>query len=263
MGEFASPENSDQRIWHPFQTMDYSYLRPPTKVFRPMGMADIFDPESDRRVVFFDNAPTQNELELVRKFKIALKNEKNIALPVWWEMGESLRLLDQMDNNVSKTIDLAHKYMNFVAELKHFNISPEAEKYLRTGVISIHGRDKKGQPCILMNIKDKIDKKTSQGFTDAIKFCMLVVRKYCLVNKYCEKFNLLVNLNAKNMIPPLNLIKPIIDLFQNNFNTFIDKTYLYNRSRTFKMVWAIVKKFVSAKDLESVFTVDKGHEAIF
>jgi hypothetical protein len=65
------------------------------------------------------------------------------------------------------------------------------------------------------------------------------------------------------MIPPLNLIKPIIDLFQNNFNTFIDKTYLYNRSRTFKMVWAIVKKFVSAKDLESVFTVDKGHEAIF
>ena len=42
--------------------------------------------------------------------------------------------------------DLILKHLHASAELKDFELTDESVEYIRTGMITISGRDKKGQP---------------------------------------------------------------------------------------------------------------------
>jgi hypothetical protein len=118
---------------------------------------------------------------------------------------------------------------------------------------------------VVWEVKTALKKEHSEPLVQALTFAMIILKKYAMVPKYCEKFNFIVNLNKKTPIL-INMVKGLIKLFQDNFTTFIDKTYIYNTSTMFKVIWKVVEgKFpiffnkilatISKEDLESVFFV--------
>jgi len=87
------------------------------------------------------------------------------------------------------------KHAKFIKELEDFELTEEAAKYLRNGTISILGRDKKGQPNLIWNLErcGKPNKEMIVPMTVALKFAIFVLRKYCIIGKYCEKFNFVLD----------------------------------------------------------------------
>lgn len=134
--------------------------------------------------------------------------------------------------------------------------------------MTISGRDLNGYVNVIWNITKcgKINNEKSPIITEAIKFVLLVVKKFCLIGKYCEKFNFIVDLGEKAIpVKNMGMIKSLDALFNNNFNTFINKTIIYRPPKLFNALWKVVTKMavISQRDLEKVIVIKKGDEETF
>lgn len=234
---------------HPFMKIDYSYLRPPASVFRTVEEADQFS--HGVRETYFGVSLLENEHTQMEEFQEMLTEDTK--LPTWWKTGDGLRLIAS-NKKITDACDQAKGHIKWVSELKGFNLSEEAAGYLTRGEISICGRDKTGKANLMWEIKTPIKKENSAPLIEALTFAMLILKKYAMVPKYCEKFNLIVNLNKKAPVV-ISLIRGLMVLFKNNFATYIDKTYIYNTSTLFSLIWKIVEVTLSKHDLETVFFV--------
>ena len=47
----------------------------------------------------------------------------------------------------------------------------------------------------------KIDKETAGRITQALTFSLIILKKYCMLPKYCEKFNFIIDLGGNYMKP--------------------------------------------------------------
>ena len=81
-------------------------------------------------------------------------------------------------------------FFYFAAPLKTFQLSDEAANYIKTGRIGVCGRDRDGNPGVIIRFKGlKINKNTNMDVLDALKFVFMVMKKYMMVPYYCELFN--------------------------------------------------------------------------
>ena len=62
--------------------------------------------------------------------------------------------------------------------------------------------------------------------SNAIHFALIVLRKYMMCGHYCEKYNIIVDLNNRGTAGiNLSLIKDLIGLFSNLFASQAGKAY--------------------------------------
>jgi len=136
---------------------------------------------------------------------------------------------------------------------------------LEDGNVYIGGRDPRGVPSLMLcigNLK-KIDKALATDLSNALGFCLMVIRKYCMVPKYIEKFNFIIDLCESKIKPQKELIKGIMSLFQDNFNGFSGQTFIYRPSKGFMLFWKIISVFIPENTREKVQFVPKGKEDEF
>jgi hypothetical protein len=97
----------------------------------------------------------------------------------------------------------------------------------------------------------KLDKDTALQLNECFTFALVVLKKYCMTPKYAEKFNFIIDMDGKGLRPQVvfffgvkkkDLIKGLINLFQDNLNGFNTRCYIYNAPWTFNMIWAVVKR---------------------
>ena len=135
-------------------------------------------------------------------------------------------------------------------------LSEDAAELLRKGGVTIMGRDKKGQSNIVLNLDrtPKINKKNVEALIEAQEFVLLVSRKYSIIGKYSERFNLIFDF-AKQKVPVSpTFVKKFLFLFEANFGTFLDKTILFRPSGGFAFLWKIIlgQNVISERDLLTI-----------
>jgi hypothetical protein len=142
-------------------------------------------------------------------------------------------------------------------------LSDGAADLMRAGAVYIGGRDKNGFPsCIFLdrnknsNFLHKASEKSGQRHRDKTErmfyICVGRAEKILHDPEICRKIqfhcrhgrqryetpnrNFFLGLNKKD------LIKGLINLFQDNLNGFNIRCYIYKAPWTFSMIWSVVKR---------------------
>ena len=98
---------------------------------------------------------------------------------------------------------------------------------------------------------------------DAMKFTMMIVRKYMMIGRYCEKFNIILDFDGKS--PPKNVafFKAFDKLFNANYGTYINKVIIYRPPMIMKLLFALVGKLLTERDKDKIITIGKNEKEKF
>ena len=81
-----------------------------------------------------------------------LLEQFSLSLPTWWTDADYVRFLSQNGYDLENAAKSIKNNLMYLDNHRVFNIEEGTEKILKDGGISILGRDKLGQPNILMHL---------------------------------------------------------------------------------------------------------------
>lgn len=84
---------------HPYQQIDYNYLRPLKSYFKPKSKDEIGPTKDTGREIYYGVSPSPEELKILEEFMKQIKTA-NIQLPDCWGAGDSLRYLCCMNMKI-------------------------------------------------------------------------------------------------------------------------------------------------------------------
>jgi len=69
-----------------------------------------------------------------------------------------------------------------------------------------------------------------------------------MVPKFIEKFNFIIDLDKSKIQIQRDLVDGLMSLFQDNFNGFSEKTFIFRPSKIFMFIWnSVIKPLINQK----------------
>lgn len=272
--ELADPELSSSTTTddlHEFQKIDYSYLMPSKKILETEPTEyEIMDGDLGFRQIYYAVSPNSEEAECLKQLDAIVKTEltkEGLSFPEFWQDGDYLRFLSMNDNNIKKTAKFIVPHIKFLDSHHNFILTEDAANQFRNGCITILGKNSKGYPTQVWNIKklENIDNAKCVIANTALKFAICIMKKHCMIGKYCEKFNIVVDFAEQKVPMKKEFIKTMISLLNDNYGTYISRCFLYRPSPLFKVIWACITSqgMIPKRDLESVKFIKTKEKYLF
>jgi hypothetical protein len=220
---------------HAFQSIDYSYLRPSRRYLRRKPDSKIISRDSDgnflyRNIFYGVRIPADEKVKVI-EFNTALV-ARDAKFPEWWSDHDTWRFLDAGKYNTDQTNKDFDVYTEYLSEMAAFRLDQDAADLISRGTIYITGRDRDGNPTLVINMKNAdFDDKGLEALIKALKFIMAVMKKYMMLPHYCELFNVFVDFAGRGFwASPIAPMKRVISVLDENFKNSIHKIVLYNPS---------------------------------
>lgn len=155
---------------HPFQKIDYEYLRPSAKYLTPKQKHHIYTLD-DKGIPYYRNIYygviiPDDELEKVKEFNemisLQLKtnsqkwphkelpDQKDLVLPESWSFHDSFRFADAAQYYYKGALRDVVEHSPWINELKTFVLPEKAAEILQNGQCYIYGRDIFGNPNLIL-----------------------------------------------------------------------------------------------------------------
>lgn len=250
---------------HEFQKIDYSYLRPPIKLIQDHKTISENVNKDENGVItrhnYYYNDQLESEEDLIKATNKSLE-EHSDNKPVWWTDIDTLKAIHFDEFNLEKIEKGVVEHWDWLERLKQFELSELSGKYLKDGNVFVYGIDSDGYPTVYVSISNmSLKKDFIDELLNSILYCMLVVKKYCMVPGYNDKANFIVDLDNKGVFGvPRQLFHTLMTNIGKNFPWSLNKLVMYNVSSSFSFLWKFVKGFLDQSILEKIIFVKKGQE---
>lgn len=166
-------------------------------------------------------------------------------LPVWWKKQDTLLYYSNKDFKIKEAKEILINHIEWIRSLTNFKLTRGGQKILKQGVLRIFGKDKNFRP-ILYIICSKIEEAkktlTNDDFVNALVFVLILIKKYCLLPFFVEKWDVVLDLgNISAWKIDTGIIKAIINITKNHFVGHLHRLYFLNPHFTFSTLFSTLK----------------------
>lgn len=148
-------------------------------------------------VFYTGSVLNKDELSFFEKFDA---DPEDLALPVWWRPGDTLRFTHTVRFDLEKTKmvnsnhQLIKEYLAYVQEAKDLKLNQETLGFIGSGNLYVSGKDKDECTNVYFGFAPKISSVELSEYLGLAKFLLLLVRNMTCVPGYQERINLFINL---------------------------------------------------------------------
>lgn len=207
------------------------------------------------RYIFYEIEFTDFELEKLEEFRKYLKLQGILSIPLPTE--EIIRTLIGCKFNYKKSFDAMNAALTWRRETlpnSYDSLYPKVLTLLNSGAIYIHGRDHRYRPLIILNAGNlDLEKNSSEDYCNLICFLLEYTVKNLMVPGHVENWIIITDLNKQSLHRlPMNELKSIIRILQDNFRCRMIVNYIVNAPRTLKFIWTVLKGFIEHHTVDKI-----------
>ena len=202
----------------------YEYLRPPIDVLALEKQMYWFETENGvngnkkDRLIFYDKSDwTTNEHEELQYWKKVLK-EKDANLSDWWDNEEILRYMwtsslgrdpDYGFTEGKTRVEWAKLFDNWLNKDLNYDLTNDQTEILKSGDVTIIGRDKYYRPVIYIN-QQSINDDNKEDYKHVIGKVVSIARTYMCIPTKVENTWIILNSEHRNNMSVLKILYEIL-----------------------------------------------------
>lgn len=148
---------------HPYQSMNYEYMRPAKKYIRQKTEQEIYAHDSKgnrvfRQIYYGIQIPDEESAKVMQMNQLVYHDvqSKGIKLPEYYSFHDQYRFADAASFKFTSAVRDVNDICPWIEDIPNFVLTPEAAKLLDQGNLYLGGRDKFGNQNIILNMNSKM-----------------------------------------------------------------------------------------------------------